>query len=258
VNSVTSQDGTAIVYDRLGEGPPVVLVTGGSVDRRTNAPLAAELAGEFSVYNYERRGRGESGDTPPYAVEREVEDLSAVIDAAGGSSHLYGTSSGAALAMKAGAAGLPITKLALWEPPYSLPDRPKPPADTAKVFRELMQQNRRDDAVEFFMAKVVGLPPEFVQAAREAPFWRDQVEIAHTLEYDATIMGDYNIPEDVAKAIEVPTIVIDGEASFDSMAETSSELARLIPNARRATLPGQSHDVDPTVIAPVLAEFFRS
>lgn len=257
MNSVTSQDGTAIVYDRLGEGPPVVLVTGGSVDRRSNAPLAAELAGEFTAYNYDRRGRGESGDTPPYAMEREVEDIAAVIDVAGGSANLYGTSSGAALAMMAGAAGLPITKLALWEPPYSLPDRPKPPADSAKVFRELVQQDRRDDAVEFFMTKVVGLPPEFAEGAKAAPFWRDQVALAHTLEYDATIMGDYNIPAEVAAAIEVPTIIIDGDNSFDFLAETCAELARIIPNAQRTTLPGQNHDVDPTVIAPVLAEFFR-
>jgi pimeloyl-ACP methyl ester carboxylesterase len=258
MDTVTSPDGTVIAYDRLGDGSPVVLVCGGSTDRMANAGLATELASGFTVYNYDRRGRGDSGDTPPYAVEREVEDIAAVIEGAGGSAHLYGTSSGAALAMEATASGLPITKLAMWEPPYSLPHRPKPPADTAKVFRDLVAEGRRDDAVEYFMAKVVGLPPEFVAGARQAPFWESQLKIAHTLAYDATIMGDYGLPEERAKAVKVPTIVIDGAESFDFMHETADALAELIPDAKRISLPGQTHNVDPAVLAPVLAEFFAS
>jgi pimeloyl-ACP methyl ester carboxylesterase len=256
MDTVTSRDGTPLAYDRLGDGTPVVLVCGGSTDRMANAGLASELASGFTVYNYDRRGRGDSGDTPPYAVEREVEDIAAVIEAAGGSAHLYGTSSGAGLAMEAAASGLPIRKLAMWEPPYSLPHHPRPPADTAKVFSDLVAAGRREDAVEHFMAKVVGLPPEFVAGARQAPFWESQVKLAHTLAYDATIMGDYGLPEDRAKAVTVPTIVIDGEASFDFMHETADALAELIPDAQRRTLPGQTHNVDPAVLAPVLAEFF--
>ena len=132
---VTSNDGTTIGFDRLGEGPPVALVCGGSTARSANAPLAALLARRFTVFNYDRRGRGDSGDTPPYAVEREVEDLGAVIAAAGGSAAVYGTSSGAALALEAAARGLPVTKLALWEPPFIVDgSRPRPPADAAAIY----------------------------------------------------------------------------------------------------------------------------
>ena len=256
MNQVTSQDGTRIAYDRLGEGPPVVLVTGGSVDRTSNATLAAELARRFTVYNYDRRGRGDSGDTLPYAVGREIEDIRAVIDETGGEAYLYGTSSGAALAMEAAAGGLPITKLALWEPPFVPPGHRRPPANTAKIFTDLVAEGKRDAAVEFFMKEVVGLPEEFVAGARQAPFWQGQVKIAHTLAYDATVMGDYSIPDDTAKAIKSPTLVIDGDASFEFVREAAESLGKLIPNAYRATLPGQTHDVDATVIAPVMAEFF--
>src|SRR5512132_645909 len=150
MDTVTSRDGTTLAYDRLGDGPPVVLISGGSVDRTSNAGLAEQLADSH---------RGDSGDTPPYAIQREVEDIAAVIEAAGGSAHLYGSSSGAGLAMDAAAAGLPIVKLALWEPPYNVNGRPDLPADTASVYRELVEAGRRGDAAAYFMAKVVGMPP---------------------------------------------------------------------------------------------------
>src|SRR5688572_2290929 len=129
MNTVTSQDGTTIAFDRMGEGPPVILVCGGSTDRLSNAPLASLLAPHLTVINYDRRGRGDSGDTPPYAVEREVEDIDALIAEAGGSTFLYGTSSGAVLALEAAASGLSISKLALWEPPFVLDETRRPPAD---------------------------------------------------------------------------------------------------------------------------------
>jgi pimeloyl-ACP methyl ester carboxylesterase len=236
----------------------VILVCGGSVDRTSNAPLATLLAGHFTVFNYDRRGRGDSGDTPPYAVEREVEDVDAVIAAAGGAAFLYGTSSGAALALEA-ARKLPnkITKLALWEPPYIADERyPRPPADTAKTFTKLVSAGLRGDAVEFFMAKVVGLPPEFVAEARKAPWWRGQEAIAHTLAYDATIMGDYSLPMKQIADVEIPTIVIDGGASFPFMRATADAIAKILPNGQRRTLEGQPHNVVPEAIAPVLNEFF--
>ena len=257
MDTVTSRDGTTIAFDRLGDGPPVVLVCGGSTDRTANAGLAAELDSEFTVYNYDRRGRGDSGDSPLYAVEREVEDVWAVVEAAGGSVNLYGTSSGAALAMEAAASGLPIARLAMWEPPYSVRGRPDLPADTASLYRGLVEAGRRGDAVEYFMAKVVGLPQEFVAGARRAPFWAQQEALAHTLAYDATIMGDYSIPTERARAVPVPTMVLDGGASFGSMGETADALVELIPQARRRTLPGQEHNVDPAALAPVLKEFFN-
>jgi pimeloyl-ACP methyl ester carboxylesterase len=258
MDTVTSRDGTALAYDRLGDGPPVVLVCGGSTDRTANAGLAAELAADHTVYNYDRRGRGDSGDTLPYAIQREVEDIAAVIAEAGGSANLYGTSSGAALAMHAAAAGLPVTRLALWEPPYSVNGRPDLPADTASVYRELVEAGRRGDAVEYFMSKVVGLPPDFVAGARQAPWWSQQEALAHTLAYDATVMGDYTLPTEIAKSVTVPTLIVVGGASFGFMTETADALAKLIPNAQRATLEGQQHNVDPSALAPVLHRFFTN
>lgn len=253
---VTSKDGTTIAFDRLGEGRPVILVSGGSVDRSSNATEAELLAGRFEVFNYDRRGRGPSGDTPPYAVEREVEDLAAVIDAAGGSAFMYGTSSGAALVLEAAASGLPIGKLALWEPPYILDPSLRPPADTAKTFADLVSAGRRGDAVEHFMAKVVGMPAEFVAQARSQPWWAATEALAHTLAYDATIMGDYSLPADRAKLVDAPTLVMVGGASFPFFHQTAEALAKALPNGRVRTLEGQTHDVSPAVIAPVLEEFF--
>ncbi|MGH3927954.1 MAG: alpha/beta fold hydrolase, partial [Pseudonocardiaceae bacterium] len=147
MSNVTSRDGTTIDIDRSGQGPPVVLVTGGSVDRQSNAGLAAELSKSFTVFNYDRRGRGASTDTPPYAIEREIEDIEAVIGDAGGSSHLYGSSSGAVLALLAAASGLPVSKLALWEPPFVLDETKRPPADQVERYEEMIAEGRRGDAV---------------------------------------------------------------------------------------------------------------
>ena len=202
MRKVTSQDGTTIAFDQLGEGPAVILVCGGSTDRGANAPLAALLAPDFTVFNYDRRGRGDSSDTAPYAVKREIEDIQAVIKEAGGSAFVYGTSSGAALALEAAASLPTIKKLALWEPPYIVDDsRPRPPADTATIYTELVAEGRRGDAVEFFMSKVVGLPPEFVAYAHTQPWWPAQEALAHTLAYDATVMGDYSLPTKQAMSV---------------------------------------------------------
>lgn len=258
METVRSQDGTPIAFDRLGDGPPVVLVCGGSVDRMSNAPLAAQLADGFTVFNYDRRGRGDSGDTPPYAVEREVEDIDAVIGAAGGSACLYGTSSGAALALEAAASGLDITRLALWEPPFIPEGGPMPPEDTAKTYTELVQAGRRGDAVEYFMSQVVGLPDEFVAQARSSPFWGQQEALAHTLAYDATIMGDYALPADRAASVKVPAIVMAGTASFPWMSETARALAETLLDGQLRVLDGQTHDVSPDAMAPVLQEFFKT
>jgi pimeloyl-ACP methyl ester carboxylesterase len=256
METVTSTDGTTIGFDRLGAGPPVVLVCGGSVDRMSNAGLAATLADRFTVLNYDRRGRGDSGDTPPYTVQREVEDIDAVIGAAGGSAHLYGTSSGAALTLEAAASGVPVDRLALWEPPFIPDGVPKPPTDTAKTYTELVDAGRRGDAVEFFMSKVVGLPDEFVVQARSAPFWPAQEALAHTLAYDATIMADHSLPTERAADVKVPTIVMAGDASFPWMSETARALAEALPDGEVRILEGQTHDVAPEAMARVLTGFF--
>jgi pimeloyl-ACP methyl ester carboxylesterase len=256
MNTVASRDGTTIAFDRLGDGPPVILVCGGSTDRMANAPLAELLAPHFTVFNYDRRGRGDSGDTAPYAVEREVEDIDAVIAEAGGSAFVYGTSSGAALALEAAASGLAITRLALWEPPYILDESRRPPANTARTYTELVAAGRRGAAVEYFMAKVVGLPPDFVAEARKAPWWPAQEALAHTLAYDATIMGDYSLPTERLASVTTPTLVIDGGASFPWVSETAQALADALPDAGRRTLEDQAHNVTPEALAPVLEGFF--
>jgi pimeloyl-ACP methyl ester carboxylesterase len=255
---VTSADGTDIAIDRTGSGPPVILVCGGSVDRMSLAGLAELLAPSFTVLNYDRRGRGDSGDTPPYAVQREIEDIDAVAGAAGGSAFLFGSSSGAALAMESAIALDSITKLALWEPPYLPEGAPRPPGDTAKTFHDLVEAGRRDDAAEFFMRDVVRLPPEFIEGAKQSPFWAPTVALAHTLEYDATVMGDYSIPTEKASSVKVPTIVLAGGADFPWMPETAQTLAAAMPNGEMRRLEGQGHNVDMTVLAPALVDFFGS
>jgi pimeloyl-ACP methyl ester carboxylesterase len=258
MRKVTSKDGTPLAFDRLGDGPPVILVCGGSTDRTANAPLAALLASHFTVFNYDRRGRGDSGDTAPYAVEREVEDLDALITAAGGSASVYGTSSGAALALEAAARGLAIKKLALWEPPFIVNDsHPRPPANQAAHYNELVAAGRRGDAVEYFMTKVVGLPAEFVAQARTAPWWPAQEALAHTLAYDATIMGDYALPTERVASVTAPTLVLAGGASQAWIRDTARVLADILSNAQHRILEGQTHDVAPEALAPVLEEFFE-
>jgi pimeloyl-ACP methyl ester carboxylesterase len=259
LSNVQSKDGTIITFDKLGDGPPVILVCGGSVDRMSNAPLADALAPDFTVYNYDRRGRGASGDTPPYAVEREIEDIEALVNEAGGSAFLYGSSSGAALALDAAASGLPITKLALWEPPYILEGmRSRPPANTAKIYNDFIAEGRRDAAAEYFMVNVVGLPQEFAAQARNAPWWPGQLARAHTLAYDATIMGDYSLPFERAASVTTPTVVLAGGASFGWIISTAQKLVETMPNAQYRNLEGQTHDVSAQVMAAALVEFFSS
>jgi len=257
LNQVSSKDGTTIAFDRSGSGPAVILVSGGSVDRWSNAGLAELLASDFTVFNYDRRGRGPSGDTLPYAPEREIEDIDAVVTAAGGSAYLYGSSSGAALALLAAEAlkGR-ITKLALWEPPFILDPNARPPADQVQQYNTMLAEGRRGDAAQYFMEKVVGMPAEFVAGARSQPWWPGAEALAHTLPYDATIMGDYSLPTERAKAVSIPTVVLDGGASFGFMGPTADALAKVLPHGERVTLAGQEHNIDPNVLAPALKAFF--
>jgi pimeloyl-ACP methyl ester carboxylesterase len=257
METVTSRDGTTIAFDRLGSGPPVVLVCGGSVDRTADAAIAQELASDFTVFNYDRRGRGDSGDTPPYAIEREVEDIDAVIGAAGGSAFLWGSSSGAVLALIA-AESVPVWKLALWEPPFVPEGVPRPPEDQVSQYETMIAEGRRGDAVEYFMTKVIGMPPEVVASARSQPWWVATEARAHTLAYDARIMGDYSIPKDLAASVKVPTMVIAGGADFPWMRQTAETLAAALPDGQVRILEGQGHDVDPGVLVPVLIEFFNA
>ena len=256
MRQVLSLDGTIIAFDQLGNGPAIILVGGASTDRSENSTLTALLAKRFTVFNYDRRGRGDSGDMAPYAVVREIEDFEALIHEAGGDAFVVGFSSGAALALQAAARGLPIKKLALFEPPFIVDDsQPRPPTDLASRFNEMITSGRRGDAVEYFMTKVVGLPMEFATQARNTPWWPAQEAMAHTLVYDATIMGDFSLPKEQAASVKAPTLVIAGESSFPFMRTTAQTLAAALPNGLSLILEGQTHDVAPQVLASVLEEF---
>jgi pimeloyl-ACP methyl ester carboxylesterase len=255
MDKVRSSDGTAIAFDRLGGGPPVILVSGASTARAIHAQLAELLASDFTVFNYDRRGRGDSGDTPPYAIQREVEDLHAVIAEAGGATAVFGNSSGAVLALHAAAAGLPITRLALWEPPFMTdPDAPRRQQAYVAQLGRLLDAGRRGDAMALFM-RSIGLPEQMIAGMRQAPMWPGMEALAPTLAYDATIMGDSTVPRLVA-SVKAPTLVLDGSDTGAWAARSARALTAALPNPQHRTLEGQSHAVAWDVLAPVLGEFF--
>jgi pimeloyl-ACP methyl ester carboxylesterase len=264
MKTATSNDGTNIAYDELGEGPPLILV-GGALNTRSFGPnglLASPLAERFTVINYDRRGRGDSGDTRPWAVEREIEDIEALIEAAGGSASVYGISSGAALALEAASRGLVIEKLALYEAPFIVDDSRSPLADDYLTrLQGLVASGHESDAIRLFMREGVGLPAVFVALMRFMPAWSKLRAIAHTLPYDATIVYDYQkgqpLPPKRWASATMPTLAVAGGKSPDWMHHAMSELAGVLPNAKHRTLQGQTHIVKPEVLAPVLVEFFE-
>ena len=256
MSTVTSADGTTIAFDRLGSGPPVILVAGAFNTRSTTAPLAAALQDDFTVLNPDRRGRGDSSDTPPYSIAREIEDIEALIDAAGGSAGVFGYSSGANLALQAAANGAPISKLALYEPPFLVDDsRPPLPADFPEQLAELVAGGRRGDAVELYQTTAVGIPEPVVAQLRNAPFRPGLEAIAHTLVYDAEIVGDLRLPPGLGAAVKTPTLVIAGEQSPPLLRSAARALANALADGRSVVLAGQTHDIDPDVTAAVLVDF---
>lgn len=266
MSTVTSKDGTTIAYDKVGEGPPVILVDGALGYRAFNpltGPLQKLLASSFTAIAYDRRGRGESGDTPPYDVEREIEDLAALIDAAGEPVFLYGISSGSALALDAVAHGLSIKKLAVYEPPFIVDDsRPPLPDDYVEHLDQLVAAERRGDAVEYFMTTAIGMPADFAGQMRESdPSWGNMEQTAHTLSYDGRFvretMAGKPLPPDRWRGGTVPTLVMDGSDSDQHMHTAAQSLVDILPQADRRTLPDQTHQVDPAALAPVLEEFFK-
>jgi pimeloyl-ACP methyl ester carboxylesterase len=263
MDTVTSRDGTTIAYDKQGEGPALILVDGALSVHSSGgkSELAKLLAPQFTVYGYDRRGRGGSGDTLPYAVDREIEDIEALIDHAGGSAFLYGHSSGASLAMLASVnLGSKVGKLAMYEPPYNDdPEAQRTWAQYLSGLAEALGDGRRGDAVALFM-RYVGTPAEQVDGMRAAPFWPGMEAIAPTLAYDhAAIQGPANsIPTDVAGRVPVPALVLAGDAGLPFMPATARALSAALPQGRLRMLQGQTHDVNPAVLAPLLAEFFAS
>lgn len=259
MNTVTSADGTLIAFDRFGDGPPIIMAAGAFNERLTTEPLARALERRFTLVNYDRRGRGGSGDTAPYSVQREIEDIDALISEAGGTAAVFGYSSGANLALQAAASGLQITKLALYEPPFNPDDSYPPlPSDLASRLAELVTAGRRGEAVELYQTTAVGMPPSVVEQMRHAPFRPSLEAIAHTLAYDAAIIGDRSLPAGLLGSIDAPALVISGEQSPPFMRAAAQAVTAALPNAQLHTLAGQGHDINPEATAPVIADFLAS
>ncbi len=257
-----SMDGTTIAFDRSGEGPPVVIVGGALGDRAAAPELTSLLARRFTVIAYDRRGRGDSGDTAPYAVDREVEDIESLIVAAGGRAFVYGHSSGGVLALEA-VRTLPdrITKLALYEPPLIVDDSRAPlPEDFVTRLEALISADRRGDAVDYFLTTGPGMPAEVVAGMRQESSWSSFESIAHTLPHDGTIVrevtGGSPAPLRRWSSVGVTTLVMDGGASPDWIRNAASALMEILPDGQRRTLEGQDHGPDPKLLTPALEAFF--
>lgn len=257
-DQVSSPDGTSIVFDRQGDGPPLILVVGAFCDRHAPTSLAAALAPSFTVYAYDRRGRGSSTDTAPYTVQREIEDLAALIERVGGGVFVFGHSSGAALALEAAAAGVPMARLAVYEPPYVGDGGRRPAADLADQLTALIAAGLRSRAGERFLVEAVGMSIEDVAGMAAGPGWDFMTALAHTLPYDLRVCNHNVMPGQRMASIGVPTLVLAGGASADWARPGAAALAQSIPGSRSSILAGQHHGVADDVLVPVLVEFFRT
>lgn len=253
MSSVRSADGTTIAFDRSGHGPALILVVGAFCDRSSPASLAAALGSAFTVYSYDRRGRGDSGDRPPYAVDREIEDLAAVVAAAGGPALVFGHSSGAALALEAAASGVPMSRVAAYEPPYTGGDGAT--AGFAAELAALVADGQRGAAAELFL-RSTGAPAEAVAGMRSSPYWPRMESLAHTLPYDITLCNGGVVPADRLAGIQLPVLALAGGNSWDWAHKAGPEIAAATPDGRSQILDGQDHRPADEVLAPVLTEFF--
>jgi pimeloyl-ACP methyl ester carboxylesterase len=252
----TSADGTTIAADRTGSGPALVLVAPALATRAAFAPLAELLAPHFTVYAYDRRGRGDSGDTPPYAVDREYEDLTAVIAGAGGSAALIGYSGTGNIALEAAARGLPVTKLALWEPPFIVDDsRPPVPKDWGQRIEELVSAGRPGDALEYWITTVVGAPVD--ARMRQSPLWAAMEPNAHMLVRDAALLGDFSLPAERLASVAVPTLVLDG-GEMPWLSRGVRALVEVLPNGQHRPLAGQPHGIPMEVLVASIIDFLAS
>jgi pimeloyl-ACP methyl ester carboxylesterase len=263
METVTSADGTTIAFDQIGSGPPLVLVAGAACDRRQDQAIADALAHHFTVLNHDRRGRGDSTDATrstglsTYAIEREVEDLAVLLDAAGGGAVVVGLSSGAALAAQAAADALPVRRLVMWEPPFRLdPEGQRASVEYAERLGALLAEDRRGDALALFMG-MVGMPDEAVAGMRRSPWWPAGEALAPTLAYDAAIMGTAEIPRERYAAITCPSLVLAGGASPPCFRESARATADAVPGGQYATLDGQTHDVAADVLAAAVLDFVK-
>jgi pimeloyl-ACP methyl ester carboxylesterase len=254
VGFVTAKDGTRIAFEKVGKGPALVVVGGALSQRNGGKALAGKLMDRFTVYTYDRRGRGESSDTKPYAVDREIEDLDALIAQAGNKAYLYGVSSGGALVLQTAAKLGPekVPRLALYEPPYGQDARDF--NQQKDRVNQLVETGKPGDAAAFFLS-AIGMPPQVLEDMKRSPEWEGMKKIDHTLVYDYEVLGDGNVPDSIER-IRVPTLVMVGEKAMPFMHPSADRIAELVPNAQRKTLKGQSHQASPDVVAPLLSEFF--
>ena len=261
METATSADGTTIAYDAWGTGPLVVVVGGAFNDRNTWAELARALAAEgFTAVSYDRRGRGDSGNTEPYAVEREIEDLAAVLAAAGGGpGYAHGVSSGAALLLRAVADGLPVERLSVFEPPYRVPGAPPPPPDYISTLRRYVDADDRDGLVAWFQTQVIGLPEAMVQGFRSDPMWASLCALAPTLVHDGLALGgdDHSLPTDLLASVRVPVLAVTSSGTAGWLGQTVEPVAGSLADGRVMRLDGGYHRVAEPVLAPVLADFYR-
>ena len=258
MNHVTSKDGTPIAYERFGSGPALILVDGALCSRAfgPSAKLAALLAPHFTVYTYDRRGRGQSGDTPPYAPTREVEDIAALISAAGAPASLLGLSSGGALALAAAAEGLPLTNVVAYEPPYVNENGSGDGGTHARALTRLLVDGDRGGAVKYFMKDMVGAPAPVVIMMRLMPWiWRKLQDVAHTLPYDTAIMTEFKVPRARFQSIATPALVLNGSKTDSRLKNAARAVAAAIRGAEHRELAGQTHNVSPSVLTPAVLEF---
>ncbi len=261
MSRVTSKDGTSIAYERSGNGPALILVDGALCSRAfgPSPKLAPLLARHFTVYAYDRRGRGESNDTRPYSPAREVEDIAALVEAAGGAACLLGLSSGGALALEAAASGVPVDKVVAYEPPYVDHDGRHDGAVHEGHLKRLLLENNRGGAVKYFMRDMVGAPAPVVVMMRLMPWiWRKLEGVAHTLPYDAAVMTAFRIPRGRFASIGVPVLVMNGAKTDQRLREAARAIADTVPAAHHRELAGQTHNVRPDVLAPAVVEFLAA
>jgi pimeloyl-ACP methyl ester carboxylesterase len=250
METVRSADGTTIAFDRSGQGPALVLVTGAFTDRSSTKALAARLAPDFTVYEYDRRGRGDSEDRPDYSIAREVDDLAALIGAAGGSACVFGHSSGGALALEAATREVPVRKLAVYEPPYTA----GPTDELADQFAALAASGREGEVAERWLT-MMGTPPPVLEQMKAGPYWAHMCSFAHTLPYELRLCNNGAVPRDRLARITAPTLALAGGASDSWAAEVARTIAATIPDAEHRVLEGQGHGAADDVIVPILNEY---
>lgn len=261
MRSVRSKDGTTIAYERSGSGPALILVDGALCSRAfgPSAKLAPLLGRHFTVYAYDRRGRGQSSDTPAYSPAREVEDIEALIGEAGGAADLLGLSSGGALALEAAASGLAINRVLAYEPPYVDDAGQRAGAAHEDQLKRLLASGNRGGAVTYFMKDMVGAPAPMVFMLRLMPWiWRKLEAVAHTLPYDAALMTEFRVPRARFASIRVPVLVMNGAKTDPRLKQAARAIAEAIPGAQHRELAGQTHNVKPAVLTPAAVEFLTA